>query len=1299
MKYISILIIIIINFASLNLQGQSVDVNIGCVPLTVQFSGPNQSTYFWDFGDNDSSDQENPQHIYVTPGDFTATLYDEEGGNRIGTVAIKVYEDVTIEIIPDTLEGCSPFIVNFNSIITKHPDINIESYNWAFGDGQSSPLENATNEYKTEGDFVVSLEVQTNIGECNKTINSEKTIKVEKLTSFFKADKEESCDVPSNFYFENLSDFDPSYTYDWDFGNGQTSNIFNPDSINYINPGIYQVDLIVDNGSLCRKTFSQIINVGSQIASEFELPTSICRGDTISLEVNVEREDYIWEIEGNYTLIKDQGKSITFVVNDFGIIEIDMTSTNKEGCNFITHRIIDIDYSADFNILPKESCTKVTEITLTADDNSYDSYDWSNSSDNNFETNLTIEIPERDSLYVNQDEQINQTLIITTLEGCKDTVTKPFISSLPNAHFIPSIINGFAPLTVTFSDFSTSNTEIIHAGWNYGDGQYEEHVGEFQHDHTFTEPGLHCVILDIENNVGCIDTSINICIDVFETIPIDSLSDNIISNAPTTSGHIPDVNETTTVCAGFTVELSSIYGPSSNIKIHFEGDDGRLDFCWEEGSAMYTMETPGIYPLIATREIGNLILDTLYFGEYEVLGTRSEFWYEYDCSDIKTVKFYDASSENTDKWTWSIDGEIISNKKDFTHHFTNDGTYIVTLETEDTQTGCPPHANTIEIVIAETIADFDVPSITCANENSFFSASKSQVFEDCCKPTYTWIFENLPKRKVIRDTLSQILNPGIQNVTLIVEDAIGCPDTITKEITVNQVKADFVTDSLICLPALLNFENNTQSISEIESYEWSFGSNEINPNHEFSFIDSVNDSIFVSLIAKDTFGCVDTLDKIISTYEIIPSILLDNNPSICVGQTINFTGEAIDARNQNVIFDWEHSELGSQNGPEWSVDFENKGTFIISMNYSLEDGNCANTLLDTIDVVNQPIAIMTSSIDGISPICAPKIIEFLNQSETDGPVTVTWVINDDEIIRNINNPQHGFEKGMHSVDLIVRSFYGCADTISQDFELVFPEGTFDIDVMDLCFGDEFTVSLNSDTLDIYEYVWDLGDGTIIENQNPVQHTYRFNAEGNRSSVDLVLKAAAEGCEIVESVPINIFEVLADFEIDTLNVNCNEVNLINTSLGGDTFEWYLNGGLVSNDVNPTISYPDNTTELEIQLVLSDNASGCISERTMTFPVNNIEYEIEFPNIFSPNGDMINDFFKPEITTITNTDYTIETFDVYNRWGNLIYQNSDERGWDGRYNNEAAPADVYAYFIQVDIGGCFTESKKGNITIVR
>jgi gliding motility-associated-like protein len=68
----------------------------------------------------------------------------------------------------------------------------------------------------------------------------------------------------------------------------------------------------------------------------------------------------------------------------------------------------------------------------------------------------------------------------------------------------------------------------------------------------------------------------------------------------------------------------------------------------------------------------------------------------------------------------------------------------------------------------------------------------------------------------------------------------------------------------------------------------------------------------------------------------------------------------------------------------------------------------------------------------------------------------------------------------------------------------------------------------------------------------------------------------------------------------------------------------------------------------------------------------------PNAFTPNGDGVNDDFKPLTTFIPSEDY--ELF-IYNRWGQLLWQTKDKnQGWDGKVDGTLVPAGAYVFYVR-------------------
>jgi gliding motility-associated-like protein len=90
----------------------------------------------------------------------------------------------------------------------------------------------------------------------------------------------------------------------------------------------------------------------------------------------------------------------------------------------------------------------------------------------------------------------------------------------------------------------------------------------------------------------------------------------------------------------------------------------------------------------------------------------------------------------------------------------------------------------------------------------------------------------------------------------------------------------------------------------------------------------------------------------------------------------------------------------------------------------------------------------------------------------------------------------------------------------------------------------------------------------------------------------------------------------------------------------------------------------------------------------------------PNIFSPNYDGVNDVFQ---AFLSNCVVQVNTFQVYDRWGNAVYvqQNipPDAARWDGRFRGQDAPAGVYVYYLEVELYDGRAFLLKGDVTLVR
>jgi len=143
------------------------NVTYGLLPLVVQFtdtSTNSPTSWYWSFGNGETSTEQNPVNEYEEGGSYTVvfTATNSAGSN---TTSIAKYITVTKSTAPvtsftaDSTSGTTPLVVQFTDTSTNSPT----AWEWTFGDGSSSTLQNPSHTYTATGSFSVVL-TATNAG-------------------------------------------------------------------------------------------------------------------------------------------------------------------------------------------------------------------------------------------------------------------------------------------------------------------------------------------------------------------------------------------------------------------------------------------------------------------------------------------------------------------------------------------------------------------------------------------------------------------------------------------------------------------------------------------------------------------------------------------------------------------------------------------------------------------------------------------------------------------------------------------------------------------------------------------------------------------------------------------------------------------------------------------------------------------------------------------------------------------------------------------------------------------------------
>lgn len=739
-------------------------------------------------------------------------------------------------------------------------------------------------------------------------------------------------------------------------------------------------------------------------------------------------------------------------------------------------------------------------------------------------------------------------------------------------------------------------------------------------------------------------------------------------------------------------------------------DSGRFDHCWESNSATHAFLYPGVYDMkFHGLGPGNILIDSTDESRLiTVIGSKADIDYELKCNDSYTINLNAESSTNADVFAWVLDDEVISRESSLSYTFDETGSYWIYLYTEDSSTDCAASVDSTEVFITDVFADFEIPDVVCANTPTALDASKSIDAHDSCYEGFLWEFETNRPREVGMPVLMHSFPPGKQTIKLTVEDINGCESVIEKSITAYDIVPEFELDSIFCLPYTTQILDGSIADTTLVSWEWSINDTDNNPTYTFTDIDidtviylspdsiAPVDGISVQLILTDALGCMDSIEHIATLYEPVSEITLDNGPKICIDEIINFTAEDFIEQGSFLNFEWDYQTGTSvEQNPE--IIFTEAGDINVQLTFTEASTGCTNTIDTIINVFKEPIADFSTIEDSI--ICFGEQIEFTNTSFEDGPVLYSWDFGNGAT-STLENPTIAYDKGTYTVQLIVRSFYGCRDTFEATYTLVGPEGTFTVDKTEICPGEEVTFTL-LDTSGVQTYFWDFGDGSDpVYDQSPVSYTYSPLSNTTDFNPRLVLQSEDGGdCDVAQEIPIDLSGINAMFEVLLSDLCPGSVTLVNNSSGGTNFVWNVNGQEQdSNGSQIDVDLPIDT-DSDVSLTVTDDR-GCIDEYNELIGIDAADEIVRFPNVFTPNNDNHNDNFNVIIADPAQADrIQLKTFRVFNRWGNLVYDNNNQAGWNGSYDGKILEPDVFAFVIELSLEGCPDLVKKGNVTIVK
>lgn len=277
--------------------------------------------------------------------------------------------------------------------------------------------------------------------------------------------------------------------------------------------------------------------------------------------------------------------------------------------------------------------------------------------------------------------------------------------------------------------------------------------------------------------------------------------------------------------------------------------------------------------------------------------------------------------------------------------------------------------------------------------------------------------------------------------------------------------------------------------------------------------------------------------------------------------------------------------------------------------------------------------------------------------------------------------------GVYTAKLIATDLIPCSDTASQVIN-VDSLSQVSIGAKDtvMCQGVYTTFTGTYTNIGYTGVSWLFGESDSMLDVNPVQHA--FNGVGTFTVSVTPHYRACEGTTVSKVITVLPQPTISLGEDTSICAGSETITLhdyLNAGKAGATWKWST--GSTSSSaiiVAPGIYYA------------TVNINNCYSTDTV---VVNPDCYMNIPNVFTPNGDGINDFFYPR--SLLTRGLTSFNMNIYNRWGQLVFETTSlsGAGWDGKMNGVPQLQGVYIYVIDATFRDGQKEHHQGNVTLMR
>jgi gliding motility-associated-like protein len=530
-------------------------------------------------------------------------------------------------------------------------------------------------------------------------------------------------------------------------------------------------------------------------------------------------------------------------------------------------------------------------------------------------------------------------------------------------------------------------------------------------------------------------------------------------------------------------------------------------------------------------------------------------------------------------------------------------------------------------------------------------------------------------------TINNTATSNSGNYSVVVTGTCGTVTSSTVTLTVDQPVAITAqpVSAVVCSGSVATLTVAASGTSL--SYQWYNASGAITGATAATYTTTAAGSYFV--IVSNSCG------QVISS---VAAVTLNTNTSIitqpaavtvCPGSSASFSVTAIGT---NLTYQWFNGTTAIT-GATSSVFTVNNVQTSNAGNYSVVVSGTCGTVTSSAVALTVPVptvAVTSNSADNI--LCQGQTVVLT----ATGGATYLWYRNGTQITGAVGATLSATTPGEYSVRSINAT--GCQSVSVATIvitQLDRPRADFTYDAFCRQFPIRFTNTSVTTNAGAVTYVWTDNAGNTSTLINPV---FTYNVAG---PINMTLSVTPTRCPMNrDSITKSIALVSAapGVRMPTVDALKGVPVRLEARNFGTAYLWSPATPLD----DATLPRPTATLNAEQQFTIRiSTAAGCQTVDTLLVRVFN-NYGIYVPNVFSPNGDGINDRLFVNLVGIRSINY----FRIFDRYGKVVFESATPTpGWDGRLNGKDLPLDSYVWVVEAVTTTGITITERGAVTLIR